>query len=287
MRDDGQRQQPGIALWPRNLEVVEATNPSEGAASTGTDVYGEDEDMGDDAAAAAGGAASASGDGGTEEDEAGEQKPPPPPRAPPHDPAGDGEACAGEAGGVGEAASGEATEEAADQGGGARAPAEIDGQIAGEIAGQLTDADDSDRTEEGEEGEDGGDGEVGASVQPSPVPPLTAPQPAGQAKAEAEAGAGMEAEVGAATGALKELLQQRPPSVSDDELQFLLQQSPEECLEARLGIADAAEHEADAGERARLVFLARVAELRAGSVQKVEEVDALATAFSDSVLGVD
>ena len=56
---------------------------------------------------------------------------------------------------------------------------------------------------------------------------------------------------------------------------------------ARLGIAEAAEHEADAGERARLVFLARVAELRAGSVQEVEEVDALATAFSDSVLCVD
>ena len=73
-------------------------------------------------------------------------------------------------------------------------------------------------------------------------------------------------EVGAATGALKELLQQRPPSVSDDELQFLLRQSPEECLEARLGIAEAAEHEADVGERARLVFLARVAELRAGSI---------------------
>ena len=269
MRDDGQRQQPGIALWPRNLEVVEATNPSEGAASTGTDVYGEDEDMGDDAAAAAGGAAAASGDGGTEEDEADEEKSPPSPRAPPHDAAGDGEACAGEAGeagGVGETASGEATEEAADQGGGARAPAEIAGDIAGEIVGQLTDADDSDRTEEGEEGEDGGDGEVGASVQPSPVPPLTAPQLAGQAKAEAEAGAGMEVEAGAATGALKELLQQRPPSVSDDELQFLLQQSPEECLEARLGIAEAAEHEADAGERARLVFLARVAELRAGSI---------------------
>ena len=73
-------------------------------------------------------------------------------------------------------------------------------------------------------------------------------------------------EVGAATGALKELLQQRPPSVSDDELQFLLRQSPEECLEARLGIAEAAEHEADVGERARLVFLARVAELLAGSI---------------------
>ena len=68
-------------------------------------------------------------------------------------------------------------------------------------------------------------------------------------------------EVGAATGALKELLQQRPASVSDDELQFLLRQSPEECLEARLGITEAAEHEADVGERARLVFLARVAEL--------------------------
>ena len=139
MRDDGQRQQPRIALWPRNLEVVEATNPSEGAASTGTDVYGEDQDMGDDAAAAAGGAAAASGNCGTEE-------------------------------------------------------------------------------------------------------------------------------VGAATGALKELLQQRPPSVSDDELQFLLRQSPEECLEARLGITEAAEHEADVGERARLVFLARVAELLAGSI---------------------
>ena len=72
--------------------------------------------------------------------------------------------------------------------------------------------------------------------------------------------------MGAATDALKELLQQRPPSVSDDELQFLLQQSPEECLEARLGIAEAAEREADVGERARLVFLARVAELRAGSI---------------------
>ena len=65
---------------------------------------------------------------------------------------------------------------------------------------------------------------------------------------------------------LKELLLQRPPSVSDDELQFLLRQSPEECLEARLGIAEAAEHEADVGERARLVFLARVAELLAGSI---------------------
>ena len=39
-------------------------------------------------------------------------------------------------------------------------------------------------------------------------------------------GTGTEAEAGA-TGALKELLQQRPPSVSDDELQFLLRQSPE------------------------------------------------------------
>ena len=68
-------------------------------------------------------------------------------------------------------------------------------------------------------------------------------------------------EMGAATGALKELLQQRPASVSDDELQFLLRQSPEECLEARLGITEAAEHEADVGERTRLVFLARVAEL--------------------------
>ena len=104
---------------------------------------------------------------------------------------------------------------------------------------------------------------------------------------ESEAGAGAGAEAGEATGALEELLQQRPPSVSDDELQFLLRQSPEECLEAYLGIAEAAEHEADLGERARLAFLARVAELRAGSVQKVEEVDALATAFSDSVLGVD
>ena len=59
----------------------------------------------------------------------------------------------------------------------------------------------------------------------------------------AEVGAGAEAEAGAAlrtyshnpclslpncsTGVLKELLQQRPPSVSDDELQFLLRQSPE------------------------------------------------------------
>ena len=77
----------------------------------------------------------------------------------------------------------------------------------------------------------------------------------------AEVGAGAEAEAGAATGAVKELLQQRPPSVSDDELQFLLRQSPEECLEAYLGIAEAAEHEADAGERARLVFLARAASI--------------------------
>ena len=256
MRDGGQRQQPGVALWPRNLEEVEATDPSEGAASTGTDVYGEDEDMGDDAAAEAGGAPAASGDGGTEADEADEGEPPPP-RAPPHDAAGDGEAGAGEAGGAGEVASGEATEEAVDKGDGARAPAEI----ASEIAGQLTDADDSDRTEEGEEGEDGGDGEVGASVQPARVPQAEA-----EAEAEAEATAGAEAEVGAATGALNELLQQRPPSVSDDELQFLLRQSPEECLEARLGIAEAAEREADVGERARLVFIARVAELRAGSI---------------------
>ena len=74
-------------------------------------------------------------------------------------------------------------------------------------------------------------------------------------------GTGAEAEAGAATGALKELLQQRPPSVSDDELQFLLRQSPEECLRAHLGIAEAAEHEANAGERARLVFLARAASI--------------------------
>ena len=40
----------------------------------------------------------------------------------------------------------------------------------------------------------------------------------------------------------------------------------EECREANVGIADAAEREADAGERARLVFLAKVAELRAGPI---------------------
>ena len=35
----------------------------------------------------------------------------------------------------------------------------------------------------------------------------------------------------------------------------------EECLEAHLGITEAAEHEADAGERARLAFLARAASI--------------------------
>ena len=72
--------------------------------------------------------------------------------------------------------------------------------------------------------------------------------------------------VGGHAQLLQELLQQRPPSVSDDEVQFLLQKSPEECLEARPGITEAAEQQADVGERARLVFLARVAELRAGSI---------------------
>ena len=84
------------------------------------------------------------------------------------------------------------------------------------------------------------------------------------AGAAAEAGAGLE--VGAATGALKELLRQRPPSVSDDDLDYLLRQSPEDCREARPGMAKAAANEKDAAERARFVFLARVAELRAGAI---------------------
>ena len=49
-------------------------------------------------------------------------------------------------------------------------------------------------------------------------------------------------------------------------LPYLLRQSPEDCREAHPGIAEAAEHQPDAAEGARLVFLARVAELRAGSI---------------------
>ena len=41
MRDDGK---PNfIALWPRNIELTVPSSPSEGAASAGSDVYGEDE----------------------------------------------------------------------------------------------------------------------------------------------------------------------------------------------------------------------------------------------------
>ena len=45
----------------------------------------------------------------------------------------------------------------------------------------------------------------------------------------------------------------------------LLRQSPDDCREAHPGIAEAAEHQPDAAEGVRLVFLARVAELRAGA----------------------
>ena len=40
----------------------------------------------------------------------------------------------------------------------------------------------------------------------------------------------------------------------------------EECLEAHLDIAEAAEHEADVDARTRLVFLARVAKLLGGCI---------------------
>ena len=83
---------------------------------------------------------------------------------------------------------------------------------------------------------------------------------------EGDTAAGAGLEVGAATGALKELLRERPASVSDDDLDYLLRQSPEDCREAREGMAAAAENEEDAAERARFVFLARVAELRAGAI---------------------
>ena len=49
-------------------------------------------------------------------------------------------------------------------------------------------------------------------------------------------------------------------------LPYLLWQSPEDCREAHPGIAEAAEHQPNAAEGARLVFLARVAELRAGAI---------------------
>ena len=172
--DGGEGPQPSpIALWPRNLEAVEA----EGAASTGTDVYGED-DMGDGAAEKA--------EQEVEEEvvEVDEKE--------------KSEKAKEKAG---EAASGEGTEEAAGRVDGAestlqppRPAGEIAQEIAGEVAGsnhQRADADDSDGTEEGVEGAGG-----------------------------AEPG------VGAATGALKALLQQRPPNVGDEELQYLLERSP-------------------------------------------------------------
>ena len=47
---------------------------------------------------------------------------------------------------------------------------------------------------------------------------------------------------------------------------YLLRQSPEDFREAHPGITEVAEHQPNAAEGARLVFLARVAELRAGSI---------------------
>ena len=46
----------------------------------------------------------------------------------------------------------------------------------------------------------------------------------------------------------------------------MLRQSPEELRTAGPRMAEAAEKEEDAAERARFVFLARVAELRAGAI---------------------